>query len=95
MATVYIIYSPSIDTFYIGSCLDLEKRLHQHRTHFYDFAFTRRASDWEVYFKIEDLDLTVAREIESHIKRMKSRVYLSNLKKYPEMSERLLQQYRF
>jgi hypothetical protein len=35
---------------------------------------------------------TQARRIENHIKRMKSRKYIMNLKTYPEMMEKLLYQ---
>ncbi|MFN5983120.1 MAG: GIY-YIG nuclease family protein [Fluviicola sp.] len=33
MATVYIIYSKSIDKFYVGSCLNLIERLELHNLH--------------------------------------------------------------
>jgi putative endonuclease len=32
-------------------------------------------------------------EIEKHIKRMKSRVYIENLKKYPDVINRLKEKY--
>ncbi|MTI38526.1 GIY-YIG nuclease family protein, partial [Fulvivirga lutimaris] len=31
MASVYILYSQSADKFYVGSCLNLEERLQQHK----------------------------------------------------------------
>jgi putative endonuclease len=34
-----------------------------------------------------------AHKIENHIKKMKSKKYIENLKKYPEISLRLLQKY--
>jgi hypothetical protein len=30
MATFYILFSKSIDRYYVGSCLDLEKRISEH-----------------------------------------------------------------
>ncbi len=30
MATFYILFSKSIDRYYVGSCLDLEKRISKH-----------------------------------------------------------------
>ena len=30
MATFYILFSKSIDRYYIGNCLDLEKRISEH-----------------------------------------------------------------
>ncbi|MFM8243029.1 MAG: GIY-YIG nuclease family protein [Crocinitomicaceae bacterium] len=55
MATVYILYSQKINQYYIGSCLDLEKRLAEHLSAKMDIAFTKRSDDWGVYFKIDDL----------------------------------------
>ena len=94
MATVYIIYSNSIDTFYIGSCLNLKQRLEQHRDKTFNDSFTRRASDWKLFLKIDNLDYRQARKIENHIKKMKSRKYINNLKKYPEIIYKLIQKYQ-
>ena len=94
MATVYIIYSKSIDAYYIGSCLDLQLRLQQHNSHQFSVAFTQRADDWEIFFSISELSYDQARKIEKHIKRMKSRKYVENLKKHPAISARLLKKYR-
>ena len=93
MATVYILYSPDRDMHYIGSCKDLAIRLQQHREKFYKNSFTSTGT-WELFHSIEDLSYRQAREIESHIKRMKSRIYLSNLKKYPEIAEKLKEKYK-
>ncbi|NQZ35615.1 MAG: GIY-YIG nuclease family protein [Crocinitomicaceae bacterium] len=94
MATVYIIYSDSIDTFYIGSCISFEARIKEHNLCKYPHAFTRRAKDWKPFLKIDNLDLCLARKIERHLKNMKSRKYLQNLKKYPEISQRLIARYQ-
>lgn len=56
MATVYILYSLSIDQYYIGSCLDLKQRLEQHLNKSYQVGFTHRANDWELFYSIEDLE---------------------------------------
>ena len=93
MATVYILYSKSSNAYYTGSCLDLEQRIKEHREKIYKKAFTSQATDWELFFSIENLDYKCARAIETHIKRMKSKVYIENLKKYPEITERLKKRY--
>ena len=93
MATVYIIYSKNIDKFYVGSCLNLVERLEQHNTHVFQVGFTHRASDWEVYYSKEIDSQDLARKIESHIKRMRSRSYYENLKKYPSIIEKLILKY--
>jgi len=56
MASVYILFSKSIDTYYIGSCEDLEKRLIQHWDKTFGFSFTAKAEDWEIFLKIENLE---------------------------------------
>lgn len=93
MASVYILYSVSIDRFYTGSCRDFKERLVQHRSGIFTNSYTAKASDWEVYLEIPNLGYEQARTIELHIKRMKSRKYIENLRKYPEMVERLKKKY--
>ncbi|WP_200978672.1 GIY-YIG nuclease family protein [Echinicola sp. 20G] len=90
---VYILYSPSIDTFYIGYTQDLIHRLSQHNEHVFSGSFTHRASDWEVYFSLGCKSKRQAHEIERYIKRNKSRKYLENLKHFPAISEKLLSKY--
>ncbi|MFM7472693.1 MAG: GIY-YIG nuclease family protein [Crocinitomicaceae bacterium] len=70
MQTVYILYSQKINQYYIGSCLDLEKRLAEHLSAKMDVAFTKRSDDWDVYFKIDDLTYATARKIEAHKKQI-------------------------
>ena len=94
MATVYVLYSDSIDKFYTGSCNDLKKRLLQHQDKEFDSSFTRQATDWVLYFEIDKLDYQQERKIERHIKSMKSRKYIENLKKYPEIVDKLKRKYK-
>ncbi|MEG9329070.1 GIY-YIG nuclease family protein [Salinimicrobium catena] len=90
---VYILYSASLDSFYIGSCRDLDLRLEQHRNGRYEKSFTRRASDWTDFLVIDDLGYEQARQIEVHIKKMKSSKYFKDLKSYPEMRKKLIEKY--
>lgn len=90
MAIVYIIYSSSINRFYIGSCVDFIVRLEHHITGYYHNAFTLRAKDWVEYLLIDDLTFAQARYLEQCIKRKKSKVYIQNLKKYPDMLNKLV-----
>ena len=94
MAYVYILYSNKIDSFYIGSCLNLDKRLIEHKEQMFEKGFTHRTDDWKIFFVIDNLEYQQARKIEKHIKKMKSRVFINNLKKYPEISERLIKTYK-
>ncbi len=59
----------------------------------FSFAFTTRADDWELYLSIDNLESQQARNIESHIKRMKIRKYIQNLLKYPDIIIRLKEKY--
>lgn len=78
MATTYILYSKSIDKYYIGSTSGdvierLKKHLSNHR------GFTGKAKDWELVFS-EDFDtLEASRKREFQIKKWKSREMISIL----------------
>ncbi len=93
MAAFYILYSPSLDRFYIGSCVNLKSRIQEHLHARYPKSFTSNFGDWEIYLSINELTYPQARAIESHVKRMKSRTYIYNLKKYQEISESLKTRY--
>jgi len=56
-------------------------------------SFTHNANDWKVSFSVSDLEYKQARKIESHIKNMKSKIYIQNLIKYPNIIEKLKQKY--
>ena len=93
MAAVYILYSPKLKKYYVGSCLDLKIRLNDHTSKIIADAFTTKANDWELFFSIDGLGYKQARDIESHIKRMKSKNYIMNLKRYSELVEKLIGKY--
>ena len=90
----YILYSPSLDKYYIGETENLEERIELHNVHFFEGSFTSQANDWQIYFSIECETRSIARLIEGHIKKMKSRKYIENLKKYPDISKSLLLKYK-
>ena len=89
MATVYILFSQSLDKFYIGSCKDVTLRLREHLNEEIHGAFTSKASDWTLFLSIEELTYSQARLIEGHIKKMKSQKFIKNLKQYPELVSKL------
>ncbi|WP_172805239.1 GIY-YIG nuclease family protein [Aquiflexum balticum] len=68
---VYILYSKSIDRFYIGYTENMESRLDQHNRHVFKGSFTDRADDWELYHSIPNLYENTAKLIEKHIKKNK------------------------
>ena len=93
MAIVYVLYSETLKRYYTGSCQDLTIRLAEHKEKKYQNSFTSHANDWELFLAVYGLYYLQARKMESHIKKMKSRVYIENLKKYPEMLEKLKGKY--
>ena len=93
MASVYILFSKKLNRFYTGSCDDLSYRIDQNLNKEFVGSFTTIADDWELYLSIDDLGYKQARLIETHLKKMKSKVYIQNLTKYPEIIERLKGKY--
>jgi len=94
MFYVYIIYSKNIDAFYVGQTMDMETRIEEHNSKFYNQASTSKANDWEIFHCIKCHTRTQAILIERHIKNMKSRKYFGSLKLYPEISLNLLEKYK-
>ena len=93
MHFVYVLYSHSIDRFYIGETHDVQLRLHKHNMDFYDNKWSARGKPWDLFFTIQCHDKSQAKQVEAHIKRMKSKTYIRNLKLYPQITERLLAKY--
>ena len=93
MASVYILYSSKLVRFYTGSCKEFQFRLDDHLNKVYPASFTTNADDWQLFLLIGDLSYRQARGIEDHIKRMKSKKYIQNLLKYPEVIIGLKERY--
>ena len=94
MPCVYILYSPSCNQFYIGvTTIAVETRLERHLIKHYENNFTTKTQDWALFFEIECDTISQALKIEKHIKSMKSKIYIINLKKCPDMSEKLKLKY--
>ena len=94
MYTVYIICSAHIDQYYNGMTEDFDLRLSQHNTGYFKGASTKRANDWSPFYLIPTHNKSVALKIETHIKSMKSRTYIENLRRYPEITKKLLMKYK-
>jgi len=89
----YILYSPSLNKYYIGETENLEERIRLHNTGFFKNSYTSKVSDWELFLAIPCHDRTHARRIEKYIKDMKSRKYIENLKNNREFLRRLKEKY--
>jgi len=92
-ATVYILRSEKLNRYYTGFTTNLDVRLEFHK-HGEAGKFTAKADDWTLFFTIICDSKAQGLSIERHIKKMKSKVYIENLKKYPEIIEKLKTLYR-
>ena len=90
MDCVYILYSEKLKRYYIGYTADLGTRLEFHKNAA-AHKYTSKANDWNDFLKIDFHSKTQALQIEQHIKKMKSKIYIENLLKYPEMIVKLLE----
>ncbi len=94
MCLCYILFSNKLNRYYTGfTTLSVDQRLENHLTNYYDNKFTSKAKDWIVFLEIKCPNADTARKVEAHIKRMKSKRYIENLKKYPEIVENLILKY--
>jgi putative endonuclease len=71
---VYILYSDSIDRYYIGSCSNIDVRLSRHNAG--ATISTKSGRPWKVVYKEEFNSKTAAIKREYYLKRMKSRVFI-------------------
>jgi len=90
---VYIIYSDSKDRFYIGETVNVEERISQHNSGYYDLSYSKQAKDWKLFWKLECNSRKQAIQIEKHIKKMRNRKYYHNLRYYPEIAQKLLSRF--
>lgn len=77
MFYIYIIFSKSLNKYYVGSCQDIEKRLEDHLNS--RSKFTKTAKDWELKYSEEYNTRSEAYQREMKIKKMKSRIYIEKL----------------
>ena len=74
---LYIIYSPSLDQYYVGHTEDLDNRLFRHNNS--GSKSTKKANDWQLKYKetYDSRSTAIVRELE--IKKKKSRKFLEAL----------------
>jgi len=53
MNYVYILYSNTVNSYYIGTTINVEKRLNAHNSKKYERGYTKKADDWEIYVTIQ------------------------------------------
>ena len=77
MPYTYIIYSAKLNKYYVGACIDLERRLHEHNIG--HSKFTSLGMPWILRYKEYFETLQQAKKRELNIKKMKSRKYIESL----------------
>ena len=78
MAYVYLLFSESLDKFYIGHTeLSPEARLQKHLTN-HD-GFTSKAKDWKIVYQKEFESKSLAYAEERRLKKLKSKIALKKL----------------
>ena len=77
MPFTYILYSSKLDKYYVGACIDMNRRLYEHNIG--HSKFTSTGMPWELKFTKEFETLQEAKVFEQKIKKMKSRKYIEGL----------------
>ena len=77
MPFVYILFSVKLNKFYVGACIDIDRRLYEHNIG--HSKFTSTGVPWKLKYKEEFTTLQEAKKREVYIKKMKSRKYIEAL----------------
>ncbi|CAN0382056.1 unnamed protein product, partial [Ectocarpus sp. 4 AP-2014] len=85
-----IIYSESINKYYVGESPDVLLRLNQHNNHHFKMNFTKAANDWIVKLNFECDSRDNAVYLEKFIKRMKSRKFIEKVIRNPGILQDIL-----
>ena len=76
-AFVYILFSKTLNKYYVGSTPDLHKRLEEHNRG--KEKFTKTGIPWLLVYSEIFEELKQARQREAYIKKMKSKVFIERL----------------
>ena len=74
----YIIYSNSIDKYYMGETSNLEERLEYHNKKPNSRGYTKAANDWEYVLQYPCENALIAKKLERFVKQQKSRKFNEN-----------------
>ena len=72
-----ILYSVKLDKYYIGACIDLERRIYEHSIG--HSKFTSTGIPWQLVYKEHFESLPQAMRREREFKKTKSRKYIENV----------------
>ena len=77
MPYTYILFSEKLNKYYVGACIDMDRRLYEHNIG--HSKFTSTGIPWILkYTEVFDT-LQLAKKRELQIKKMKSRKYIESL----------------
>ena len=77
MPNIYILYSHKLDKYYVGACIDLQRRLYEHNIG--HSKFTSLGLPWILKYSESFTTLPLAKKRELKIKKKKSRIYIEKL----------------
>ena len=77
MPFTYILFSEKLNRYYVGACVNLERRLYEHNIG--HSKFTSIGMPWKIVYTEEYPTFADAIKREKQIKRMKSRKYIDDL----------------
>ncbi|PCJ98813.1 MAG: excinuclease ABC subunit C [Flavobacteriaceae bacterium] len=87
---LYIIYSKTLDKFYIGETPNIQNRIQQHNQHYFKTNFTKSANDWSIVLSKKCDSKENAIYLEKFVKRMKSKKFVLKLIANPQILDDLL-----
>jgi putative endonuclease len=79
MYFVYIIYSSKLDTYYVGTTDNVERRLLEHNLKTYADSYTSKGTPWSLVLSYLCSNSDEAYKLERFIKRMKSRRFIEKI----------------
>ncbi len=77
MPYTYILFSAKLNKYYVGACIDLERRMYEHNIG--HSKFTSTGIPWLLKYTETSETLPEAKKREMFIKKMKSRKYIESL----------------
>ena len=77
MYFTYILFSKSLNKYYIGSTSDIQERIRKHNSN--HKGFTGKTNDWELVYTENFDSIQNARFREKQIKNWKSRIMIEKL----------------
>ena len=90
MHYLYILFSKTLNRFYVGETPNIDARVTLHNSHYFKKAFTKSASDWEVVLDKRCNSKDEVLYLESFIKRMKSRKFIEKIIKDSKILDDIL-----